>query len=61
LVARAGLGRGNDRKEVNLPSGCYDEQHSWNMKPLPGAGRKDAKNIWKGERKNKMRDEEHRR
>ena len=50
LVAHAGLGRGKDRKEVNLPSGCYEEQQSWNRRPLPGAGRKDMKKIWKGER-----------
>jgi hypothetical protein len=42
-VAHARLGKGKDKKEVNLSSGCYEEQQSWNMRPLQGAGRKDAK------------------
>jgi len=49
-VAHTGLGEGKDRKGVKLPSGCYEEQQSLNMRPLPGAGRKDVKKIWKGER-----------
>jgi hypothetical protein len=49
-VANARLGKGKGRKEVNLPSGCYEEQQSWNMRPLPGAGRKVVKKIQKGER-----------
>jgi hypothetical protein len=52
-VARAGLRRGKNRKEVNLPSGCYKEQQSLNTRPLPGETGKDVKKIWKRERENR--------
>jgi len=40
-VAYAGLGEGKDRKEIKLPSGCYEEQQSLNMRP--GVGRNHVK------------------
>ena len=52
-MAHVGLRRGKDRKEVKLPSGYSEEQRSWNMRQLPGAGRKDMKKTWKGGGKKK--------
>lgn len=52
-MAHAGLGEGKDRKEIKLPSGCYEEQQSLNMRP--GAGRKDVKR--KGREKEKKENE----
>jgi hypothetical protein len=54
------LRRGKDRKEVELPSGCYWRQQPQNMRPLPGAERGNIKKKGKKrKRKNKLRDEEH--
>ena len=35
------------------PRGCYEEQQSWNMRPLPGAGRKEAKKYGREKEKKK--------
>lgn len=43
LVERGGLGRREERKEVELPRGCSKGKRPGNMGPPPGAGREDVK------------------